>query len=205
MAIQALDARFRSSLAWRAAGVTVCLWVAGVIGFAGLAAHSDGLELYRWTMLGLLLVGLPVAVGAVAYAAILLGQKGRKVTLLLIVLSGVAFASLQGYNSYQARVRAEEHRVAQLAEDAEMVKRAVAKEAQDSEDCQQFGATCTTACKNLGNYSKLCPAQCSQNRGDQIRRTKWSAEKASCATQCAADPNKYCDTICEMDRSGAFK
>ena len=205
MAIHTLDARFRSSLAWRAVGVVACLWVAGVIGFAGLAAHNDGLELYRWTMLGLLLVGLPVAVVAVAYAAVLLGRRGRKAAFLLIIVSGIAFALLQGYSSYQARVRAEDHRVAQLAEDAEMAKRAVAKEAQDARDWQQFGATCAKACENLGNYSKSCPVQCSQNRGDKIRRARWSAEKASCATQCAADPNKYCDIVCEMDRSGTFK
>lgn len=205
MSIQRLDTKLRSSLAWRAAGIAACLWIAGVIGFAGLAAHNDGIELYRWTMLGLLLVGLPIVAGAIAYATILLGGQGRKVVLLLIVLSGIAVASLLSYSSYQTRIRAEKQRAAQLAESAEMAKRAVAKEAQNADDWQQFGASCTKACQQLGNYSEFCPAQCSQHRANQIRRAKWSIDNASCATQCAADPNKYCEIICEMDREGTFR
>ena len=205
MTIHKLDALFRSSLAWRAAGVVVCLWVAGVIGFAGFAAYNDGLELYRWTMLGLLLVGLPVAIGAITYAAALLGRSGRKFALLLVIISGVAVVTQQGYNLYQAHVRAEERRIAQLAEDAEMAKRALAERAQDAEDWLQFGVNCKDSCQSLGDYSELCPAQCSQIRGDNLRRIQWSTDKASCATQCAADPSKYCDIFCEMDRSGRMK
>jgi Tfp pilus assembly protein PilE len=205
MTIQKIDARFRSTLVWRAVGIAACLWVAGVIGFAGFAAYNDGLELYRWTMLGLLLLGLPAAVVAVSYAAILLGQKGRKIVITLIFISCIVIASLKIYSSYQSHVRAEERRVAQLAENAEMAKRTAAREAQYAEDWQNFEENCRKNCENLGDYTEMCPIHCSQRRGDKIRSKKWSEEKASCATQCAAYPDRICDRMCEMDRSDIQK
>lgn len=198
MTIHTLNARLRSSVAWRAVGVAVCLWVSGVIGLAGWAAHSDGLKLYHWTMLGFLLIGPPLAIGALLYAASLLGQKVRKAALLFAILAGVTIALLQGYREYQSRVRAVEHRVAQIAENAAMAKRIAAKEMQDRIDWHQYGAACSIACVRRGNFSKFCAAQCSQHRGEQIRKVQWKADNASCATQCATDPNKYCDMICEM-------
>lgn len=202
LTIRKIDTHLRSSLTWRAVGIAACLWVASVIGFAGFAAYSDGLELYRWTMLGLLLFGLPTALGAVSYAAILLGEEGRKKAMILIITSCVVIASLKIYISYQSHLQDEERRLAQLAEDAEMDKRRAAREAQLSEDLKNFAYICKKECQKLGYYTGICPMHCSQRMGDKVRRKKWSEEKASCATQCATYPDRICDRMCEMDRSG---
>lgn len=190
MNFQSLDIHLRSSMVWRAVGVSLCCWIAGIVSLAGWAAYNDGLELYRWTMLALLLIGAPTSVAAIAYAASLLGRQVRKAILFLITLLCIAIGTMFGYDAHQASVRAKEQA-------AVVAKRAAAKVVQDHDDWQQFGTECVDTCTRLSDHSSTCAPECSERRGDEARRAKWKAENASCATQCAADPNPFCD-LCEM-------
>lgn len=99
MSLRSLDAKFRSAVTWRVLGVALCCWVAGVIAFAGLAAYDDRLELYRWTVLALLLVGVPMMIAAIAYAGILLGPKGRKWLIVTVISLAIGLAGLLAYDA----------------------------------------------------------------------------------------------------------
>jgi hypothetical protein len=202
MDIQKIDTRLRSSLPWRILGITVCLWVAGVIGFAGSSAYKDGVEIYDWTMLGLLLLGLPLAAGAIAYAAVLLGQKGRKLSLLMIIIFCTVMASLQIYNWNQYRIRAEERRTAQLNEDVKTARLAAEREKENAEDWRKFGETCRKDCEKLGDYTESCSIHCSHIRGQKIRMPKFSAAKEYCENKCGNYASKDCMISCLIDRVG---
>lgn len=107
MTIQKVDNFLKSSLLKRTFGIIVCLWITGVIIFAGFAAYEDGIELYRWTMLGLLLIGLPFALFSLGYATILLGSKGRKTVFFLIIILFLSTIAILGYEAYQSRFKRE--------------------------------------------------------------------------------------------------
>ena len=182
--LQSLDLCFRSSIRWRAIGVALCAWIAGVIGFAGWAAYEDGLELYRWTILVLLLVGAPIAVAAIIYAAVLLGRKG---TLLLIALFGIAAGTRFAYETHQSDKRAK-------AEEVREARRVAARRAQERKDWEQFGAECTESCNRLSDHAFSCAADCSRRRGAEMREASYVA----CMAECRSDPHPYCQTMCQV-------
>lgn len=178
MWLQSLDRSFRSSIGWRAIGVALCAWIAGVIGVAGWAAYEDELELYRWTVLVLLLVGAPVAIAAIVYAAVLLG---RKAALLLIAFFGIAVGARFAYEVYQSHERAK-------AKEVREVRLAEARRAQERKDWEQFGVECTESCSRLPDHAVSCAADCSRRRGAEMREAAFSA----CMVACDSDPNRYC-------------
>ncbi len=62
----------------RAVAAASCFWVAGVLVVALWSAIENGLEFYSRVMLGLLVVGVPVAFSCIVYAACLLGSTALK-------------------------------------------------------------------------------------------------------------------------------
>lgn len=90
MDIRSADTWIRASGWRRAGGVLICLWVAGVVAAALMNAIYDELELYRWTMLGLLAFGVPIAIVALIYAGSLAGPKALKFAAACAVLLTVA-------------------------------------------------------------------------------------------------------------------
>lgn len=231
MTIQELDIFLRSSLPWRTAGITVCLWIAGVIGFAGLAAYNDGLELYRWTMLGLLLVGLPIAIGATVYAAILLGKKGLKLAFFLIAIFGITIVLLMSYNSYRVRT----HPVTSDALSQEMADVSYDKYEKEkarlsalrapivsSKDKEHLAAVEAAALAHpdfadrIREQENVAPSSLLGGRhldaNDHLTQKmadNWLKQqlkvKATCAKECAGDPNMYCQATCERRESEVSK
>lgn len=83
------------SSGWRRAmAAAICAWIALIIGIALWSAIENELELYHRTMLGLLLVGVPVALCSVAYAGTVIGWRAAKWILTAIVAATLGLAAL---------------------------------------------------------------------------------------------------------------
>lgn len=80
----------------RSAAITVCLWIAVIIGLAAWSAFDNDVELYDRTMLGLLLCGGPVVFASVIYAAVLSGKRTLK-WLVALCIAVAAVLSVLAY------------------------------------------------------------------------------------------------------------
>lgn len=188
MWLQSLDRYLRSSVLRRVVGAIFCAWVVGVIGTAVWAAYEDGLELYRWTTLVLLLFGVPIAVLATVYGVVLLG---RRVVLVAVLLVGVIAGTRLAYETRQSNERAKAESVAEA-------NRIASVRAQDRRDREDFGAECTASCDRLNDRSPLCINDCSRRRGAEVRRQRRQIAYQACAASCGSDADRYCLFACEM-------
>lgn len=103
MFIQAFDEYLHATRLRRGLGILACIWIAGVTVMAGLAAYDDDIALYEVTSLTLLLLGVPAALLAMAYAARLLGSTGRWVVLSIVAVLVVLIVGNEGYEAHHSR------------------------------------------------------------------------------------------------------
>lgn len=61
------DTWIRHSPWRRLSALIVCIWISAIIAVAIYAAIEDGMQIYRWTMLGLLLIGVPTGLASIYY------------------------------------------------------------------------------------------------------------------------------------------
>jgi len=107
-ALQQADSWMQASRWRRLWGVFACLWIAGVICAALVAANEEGMELYGKTMLGLLLFGAPIAVACLAYALRLAGW----VVIRRLIITGVVLVIVIGALAYRQHLAVERERQA---------------------------------------------------------------------------------------------
>ena len=105
----------------RVAAMAALAWIVFVISWALYAAHRDEMEVYRWTAMGLLLLGVPTCVAALSAFLYLLG---RKRSVLLLSSAAIAVGVWQSYEYVEQQQRrayyeelAEQHRLIREAED----------------------------------------------------------------------------------------
>lgn len=204
MGLQSFDRWARETWAHKVAVVTLCAWTAGVLAVAAWSAYRSGMEPYRWTAIGLLLIGVPLGLVALGYAMVLLGKRGRIALLALVLLACVAAGVVAGIKAHQETVRHEawvaraaeevaraaaedrERAIQKAAEDRETAIHKAAIDAQHAADWKQFGQVCTNACSNIerrrGNpYADLIDAD--------INHTQANLQTAADETLQSAPPS----------------
>lgn len=107
----------RQAMSWieatgkrRAAGALLCAWIVTVVVLACNAAIEDGVDLYRRTALGLMLVGVPLAVACLLYGLTLLGKRGRRAFGAVAVLGFAAAIGFQAWDQHRREQASAESR-----------------------------------------------------------------------------------------------
>ena len=107
---------------FRLAGILVLLWTAAVFLYATFAAWGDELDVYSIRMLFLLIVGLPLSIAAVVYAAVLAGTRWTVTAFSAAVLISLIGMANQFYRKHvRAEFAEQNRRVTELA-DLEFLK-----------------------------------------------------------------------------------
>ena len=118
---------------FRLAGILVLLWTAAVFLYATFAAWGDELDVYSIRMLFLLIVGLPLSIAAVVYAAVLAGTRWTVTAFSAAVLISLIGMANQFYRKHvRAEFAEQNRRVTELA-DLEFLKAG-----------EKYGAACRT-------------------------------------------------------------
>lgn len=118
MTIKRVNDRIQAAMWSRALAAISCLWVAGVFVAAAWKLLSDGVDLYEPAPLFVLVVGGPIVVLTLAYAAYSMGTKVSVSLAVLVVFTvGAMFAviAFKEHRREQARKEADRQQ-AELAE-----------------------------------------------------------------------------------------
>lgn len=143
----------------RVAAMAALAWIVFVISWALYAAHRDEMEVYRWTAMGLLLLGVPTCVTALFAFFYLLG---RKRSILLISCAAIAVGVWQSY-AYVEQQQRDRERLAYYEEQAEQQQRM-----QEAENfaVSLHGAECGKQCGlrgyGTGYAGYYCVTECAK-------------------------------------------